>query len=82
MLSVTKAYLCDTFMAWAGLENLDGTPTKICIPSSEENKFSLDSTIGKFVDMFILAEFDVEKKQREEAEKERILGKKANCFSN
>ena len=78
MLSVTKAYLCDAFMQCDAFM----TPTKIYISSSEENKFSPDSTIGKFVDMFILAEFDVGKKQREEAEKERILGKKANCFSN
>lgn len=84
MLSATKAYLCNAFMAWAGLENLDGIPTKICVPSSdsseEEKKFFLDSTIGKFVDMFVLAEFDVEKKQREEVEKRKDSEKESTSL--
>ena len=75
MLSATKAYLCKAFMTWAGLEKLDGTPTKICVPSSdnseEEKKSFFNATIGKFVEQYVLTEFDVEKKQREEVEKRR-----------
>jgi hypothetical protein len=37
MLSATKAYLCEAFMTWAGLDNLDGTPTKISVPSSDNS---------------------------------------------
>jgi hypothetical protein len=76
MLSATKAYLCEAFMTWAGLEKLDGTPTKICVPSnesSEEEKQSfIDATVGKFVEQYVLTEFDVEKRQRDEKQEKRI----------
>ena len=75
MLSATKAYLCEAFMTWAGLDNLDGTPTKISVPSSdssdEEKKSFLTATIGEFVELYVLTEFDVEKRQREEVEKRK-----------
>ena len=29
---VTKAYICDAFMEWAGLDDMDGKPSKITIP--------------------------------------------------
>ena len=72
MLSATKAYLCEAFMTWAGMETLDGTPTTISVPtgesSEEEKKSFIESTIGKFVEQYVLAEFDVEKRQRQEVE--------------
>ena len=75
MLSATKAYLCEAFVTWAALEKLDGTPTKICVPSSdnskEEKKSFLNATIGKFVEQYVLTEFDLEvEKRRNESGKE------------
>ena len=63
------------FMKWAGLEQLDDTPTIISVPSCESSKeermsFTSD-TVGKFVEEYVLTEFDVEKRQREEDENRR-----------
>ena len=75
MLSATKAYLCCTFMQWAGLEDLSGTPTNISLPkhtsSKEERKKFLMDTIGKFVEEFVLVECDIEKVWREQHEQKQ-----------
>lgn len=75
MLSATKAYICEAFMNWAGLEKLDDTPTRIINPpqesSDDEKKHFLQTTVGKFVEEYVLTEFDVAKKQREEAEERK-----------
>ena len=86
MLSATKAYLCEAFVTWAALEKLDGTPTKICVPSSdnskEEKKSFLNATIGKFVEQYVLTEFDVEKKQEKWKKEEMNPEKKPHHFKN
>ena len=51
MLSATKAYLCCTFMQWAGMEEMSGTPVNIKLPpktsSHEERKnFSLTPLVN------------------------------------
>ncbi len=66
MLSATQAYLCSAFKIWAGLEKLDGIPVNFPkLPQSsdttEVKKEYLFTQIGKFVDEFVLVEFDVER---------------------
>lgn len=65
MHEVTKSYLCEAFMEWAGLESMQSTPRNITVPtlhSPQEKKVKfLNETIGAFVDEYILPEFHVEK---------------------
>ena len=78
MHEVTKSYLCEAFMEWAGLESMQSTPRNITVPtlhSQQEKKVKfLNETIGAFVDEYILPEFDVEKVwrlQREQKAQQR-----------
>lgn len=73
MHEVTKSYLCEAFMEWAGLESLEScTPANITVPTlhaSRKKKVQfLNDTIGTFVDEYILPEFDVEKVWRVQQE--------------
>lgn len=65
MMEVTKAYLCEAFMEWAGIESIEGNPANIKVPSlhaSKEHKTKfVNETIGTFVDEYVLPEFDIEK---------------------
>lgn len=66
MLSATQAYLCSAFKTWAGLEELDGVPVNLPkLPknsdTTEVKEEYLFTEIGKFVDEFVLVEFDVER---------------------
>ena len=66
MLSATKAYLCTAFKTWAGLDTLNGIPANLPkLPTSwdtfELKKEFLAKHIGKFVDEFIMVEFNVER---------------------
>lgn len=65
--------MCSAFINWAGLEKVDGRPTKVKIPppdsSKDEKKAFIENTIGTFVEEHVLTEFDVEKWQREAIEK-------------
>lgn len=66
MLSATQAYLCAAFKTWAGLEDLDGVPVNLPeLPkkhdTTEVKGDYLFTQIGKFVDEFVLVEFDVER---------------------
>lgn len=66
MLSATKAYLCTAFMTWAGLKELDDTPVNLPkLPTETDTKEVkrefLFKHIGKFVEEFVLVEFDVER---------------------
>ena len=73
MFSATKAYLCTAFKTWAGLEKLDGVPSNLPkLPNSSDSieikKAFIEKHIGKFVDEFVLVEFDVEEAWMEEIE--------------
>ena len=66
MLSATQTYLCSAFKTWAGLEELDGVPVNLPkLPknsdTTEVKEEYLFTQIGKFVDEFVLVEFDVER---------------------
>ena len=65
MHEVTKSYLCEAFMEWAGLESLQSKPVNITIPSlhaSREKKLQfMTDTISTFEDKYILPKFDVKK---------------------
>ena len=54
MQEVTISYLCEGFMAWAGLESSRSTPVNITVPTlhaSLDNKVKfMTDTIGTFVD--------------------------------
>lgn len=72
MLTTTKAYLCSAFMHWAGIEDITATPSNIKLPpvessSKQKNDFIME-TIGKFVDEFVMVEFDVEEQWRQQQE--------------
>jgi hypothetical protein len=76
MLSTTKAYLCCAFMDFAGIDSLEGTPSKITLPSQEssdkEKTTLFTDIIGKFVENYVMVEFDVERAWREQQEQRRI----------
>ena len=79
MLSATKAYICCSFMKFAGLENLEDAPSKIELPpdnASDELKAAFfKDTIGQFVDKYVMVEFTVEKSW-EAQQKKRLEEKK------
>ena len=76
MLSATKSYLSSAFLTWSKVNSTNETPT--CVTkilkkdaSIEEQWQFLQSYLGKFVDEFVLTEFDIEKKREEENERRR-----------
>lgn len=75
MLSATKAFMCAAFMSWAG--TADTTATPAWVHSIVEKKDpavqweSLSRQLGKFVDEFVMTEFNIEKAWREQLEKQR-----------
>ena len=76
MLSATKSYLCSAFLTWAEITSTKDTPSYIKKkikedPSITEQWQFLESCLGKFVDEFVLTEFDIEKKCEEENERKR-----------
>lgn len=76
MLSATKAYLCCAFMQWTGMESLNGVPVNIKLPHPEtstenEREDFLKSTIGRFVEEYVLVECNVEQAWREQQEQRR-----------
>ena len=52
-------------MEFAGMESLEDTPSNITLPPHEsdhkEKTNFLTETVGKFVEKFVMVEFDVEK---------------------
>ena len=62
---VTKAYICEAFMEWAGLNDMEGKPTNITIPHTNTTlavkKEFMECVIGNFVDEYILPELNAEK---------------------
>ena len=76
MLSATKSYLCSAFITWAEITSTKDTPSYVTEnikkdASITEQKQFLESYLGKFVDEFVLTEFDIEKKWEEENERKR-----------
>lgn len=61
MLSVTKACICCAFMEFAGLESMEDTPSNITLPPNSVKTDFLTETVGKFVEKFVMVEFDAEK---------------------
>ena len=72
MLSSSKAYLCEAFMTWSEMPNLDSIPLWFKEVQAEEDpslkRQTLQLHLGEFVDEFVLTEFDVETAWREQAE--------------
>ena len=70
-LSATKSYLCSAFLTWADTPSTKQTPSYVTetlkkdASPTEQWKF-LGSYLGKFVDEFVLTEFDIENKWKEE----------------
>lgn len=75
MLSATKAYLCCAFMEFSGTKSLDELPSNLKLPPHDSNKEIksrfLKDTVRKFIDEYILVEFDIEKAWREEVEEKQ-----------
>lgn len=73
MLCTTKAYLCNAFMTWTEMDDLNDDPVNFSIPhlrgSKEQKRKFIETTIGNFVEQYVLSEFDVEKAKREDMEK-------------
>ncbi|XP_044174034.1 uncharacterized protein LOC114947302 [Acropora millepora] len=71
MLQVTRAHICESFMTWAGMENVEIPPTTATI--QDKSKF-LEESIGNFVDKYALVVpdvkgvWDMEEAQRIESE--------------
>ena len=72
MLSATKAYICAAFMAWTGTTDTATSPSWVSSIANERNSVvqweSLQIQIGKFVDEYVLTEFDIERAWREQLE--------------
>ena len=68
----TKAYICAAFMAWAGTTDTATTPSQVSSIAKERNSTvqweSLQSQIGKFVDEYMLTEFDIQRAWSEQVE--------------
>ncbi|KXJ08152.1 hypothetical protein AC249_AIPGENE23443 [Exaiptasia diaphana] len=76
MLSTTKAYMCSAFMSFNNMASIDETPSWAAPILSKRlsavQKWSeIKEHIGHFVDKFVMVEFDIEKKWREEQEKKQ-----------
>lgn len=76
MLSATKSYLSSAFLTWSKLNSTTETPTYVTKmlkkdASIEEQWQFLQVYLGKFVDEFVLTEFDIEKKWEEDNERQR-----------
>ena len=75
MSEVTAAYICESFMQWTGLENLNDNPPNIMIPSPQcTNRVKenfLTTVIGKFVDEFVLPELDIERNWKKEVQQKK-----------
>ena len=56
MLQVTRAHIFESFMTWAGMEDLESTPYIYTI--QDKSKF-LEESIGNFVDKYALVVPDV-----------------------
>jgi len=70
--------LCTAFKTCAGLEKIDGVPVNLPkLPTRSETaevkKEFLFKHIGKFVDEFVLVEFDVERAWREAGRQEQQI---------
>ena len=76
MLSATKSYLCSAFLTWADRTSTKETPSYVTqtlmkdASPAEQWEF-LGSYLGKFVDEFVLTEFDIEKWKEENERKRR-----------
>ena len=74
MLSATKAYICAAFMAWAGTTDTATSPSWVSSIAKERNSAvqweSLQIQIGKFVDEYMLTEFDIERAWQEQLEQQ------------
>ena len=75
MLSATKAYLCNAFMTWTQISITDTSPSWFSEIERQEDPSAkwerLQLHLGKFVDEFVMTEFDIEKSWREELEQRR-----------
>ena len=78
MLSATRAYLCNAFMTWTQISSTDTSPSwfsEIEIQEDPSAKWErLQLHLGKFVDEFVMTEFDIEKSWCEQLEQEGSKG--------
>lgn len=63
MLSASKAYLCNAFMTWAQISSADASPSWLSQVEGKKDPSSkwesLQLHLGKFVDEFVMTEFDL-----------------------
>ena len=91
MFSATKAYLCNAFMTWTQISSTDASPSWFSEIEREEDSSAkwarLQLHLGKFVDEFVMTEFDIEKSWREQLEQRRqqrqqqLMGRGSNATS-
>jgi hypothetical protein len=81
---VTKAYVCEAFMEWADLDDMDGKPSNITIPHANTTKAIkkqfMESVIGNFVDEFILPDLDAEKALSQKKSRRQTTTGKISIF--
>lgn len=75
MLLATKAYLCNAFMTWTQISSRDASPSWFSEIERQEDPSAkwarLQLHLGKFVDEFVMTEFDIEKSWHEQLEQRR-----------
>ena len=64
VLQVTRAHICEAFMTWAGMEDIDSEPSCLSLPeksaSHQEKIAFVEENIGSFVDKYCMVHADVE----------------------
>lgn len=64
ILQVSRAYICEAFMTWAGMDTLHSVPTSHIVPkksaAQEEKTAYIEKQIGAFVDKCCLLDAGVE----------------------
>ena len=75
MLSATKAYICAALMTWLGTADTSTLPPWVSSIAKEKNSTvqweSLHIQLGKFVDEYVLTEFDIERAWRDQVEQQK-----------
>ena len=82
VLQVTRAHICEAFMTWAGMEDIDSEPSCLSLPeksaSHQEKIAFVEENIGRFVDKYCMVHADVEEAWALDEEQRQSLREDGN----
>lgn len=86
ILQVSRAYICEAFMTWAGMDTLHSVPTSHIVPkksaAQEEKTAYIEEQIRAFVDNYCLLDADVEQMWTLSESQRRSQREAANVMSS